>query len=69
MELKRYNQMVYIANAKTTVIFCEESTPGYSLTFCMTLPLGIHTSDLNVLFSTTLSQKNTHSWTAMSYCF
>lgn len=57
--------MVYMANAKITVIFCKEltPTPGYSLTFYMTLPLGTHNPNLNVLFSATLSQKNTHSWT------
>lgn len=55
--------MVYMANAKTTVIFCKEPTPtpGYPLTFYMTLPLGTHTPDLNVLFSATLSLSEKHT--------
>lgn len=68
--------MVYMANAKTTVIFCKEPTPtpGYSLTFYMTLPLGTHIPDLNVLFSATLSLRKTHTHeqgclTASEYLF
>lgn len=63
--------MVYMANAATIMIFLEEPipTPGYTLTFYMTLPLGSHTPDLNVLFSVTLSLRKTHSCSGMPYCF
>lgn len=62
--------MVHMANAETIMIFLEEPipTPGYTLTFYMTLPLGSHTPDLNVLFSVTLSlsEKPTHAQGCLS---